>query len=558
MRNFRSEPLSSGVKPLHMVAAMLVGMQLQAQNADREISGLTLSSDDPGVLEISWDVPSPAPDDYRVNWAKADEDFPSWRDDGGNVYPTTNSQRLEGLEEGVEYKVRVRGRYHNANGGNESSTPFSASVQLVVASAPAPVNEPQPVITDADSVREGAIDLGDLTGMTRPKYPTYTLNAPDDSVDYFRFELTAPKKVQLGIRQLDADASITLEAEDGAAVQTKSSPGSEHVAIYPTLLEGTYHVRVEASVDGHNEYRMAHGVQEPNQSTVDALRAAAEGDNGAPEPTSTPTPEPEPTATSAPTSTPEPTSTPDPIDNDITFVGEGDDDDDSEGITEEALLEIASVAFADQQWMPDGDFRYLANNAVDGEEPFPTDIAENRRLTIGETRSGLIWPRRDDDHFVFTAVKGTTYDISMKGAGEYPVFFPRIVGINDPDGNRLANTSNKRWSSLVERFLADKDSDHVIVVDARIRRHTVLGRRTGRISSRLLHRDQQREPLHRNGSLQLLLRPSHRSDGHARRIHVLPDGGRDRSGGCPVTALETDSAYGSPSRPPTVRGGACV
>ena len=35
------------------------------------ITGLTLSSDTPGALTVSWDAASPTPTDYRVDWAKA-------------------------------------------------------------------------------------------------------------------------------------------------------------------------------------------------------------------------------------------------------------------------------------------------------------------------------------------------------------------------------------------------------------------------------------------------------------------------------------------------------
>ena len=71
---------------------------------------------------------------------------------------------------------------------------------------------------------------------------------------------------------MDADANLTLEHEDGTVLVHKSKPGEEHVAMYPTLLEGTYYVRVEAAEEGFNEYRMAHGVHEPNPDRVAELR----------------------------------------------------------------------------------------------------------------------------------------------------------------------------------------------------------------------------------------------------------------------------------------------
>ena len=84
---------------------------------DKVISGLTLESGTPGTLEIGWDEPADKPQDYRVIWAKTDEKFSSWRSTTGNAFPTTNSLTVTGLEEGAEYKVRVRARYDGSRNG---------------------------------------------------------------------------------------------------------------------------------------------------------------------------------------------------------------------------------------------------------------------------------------------------------------------------------------------------------------------------------------------------------------------------------------------------------
>ena len=94
---------------------------------------MTLTSDEPGTLTIRWDAASPAPGDYRVNWARADEAFPSWQDDEGNAYPTSNSYTLSDLDEGSEYKVQVRSRYFDENGDLEDSGPWSEEGRLTVA-----------------------------------------------------------------------------------------------------------------------------------------------------------------------------------------------------------------------------------------------------------------------------------------------------------------------------------------------------------------------------------------------------------------------------------------
>ena len=84
-----------------------------AQSDAEAVDGLVVRNDGAGTLYVTWNAPAQTPTDYRVNWAKSSERFPSWRAGvgNGNEYPATNEDTLEGLEEGVEYKVRVRARY---------------------------------------------------------------------------------------------------------------------------------------------------------------------------------------------------------------------------------------------------------------------------------------------------------------------------------------------------------------------------------------------------------------------------------------------------------------
>ena len=107
----------------------------QAQQDDGAISALTLRSDSPGVLDVSWVAPTgAAPTDYRVNWARSGEDYPPWTDNTANLHPTTTSQQLTDLDEGVEYKVRVRARYHDgADAGSPWSGPWAEATRQVAA-----------------------------------------------------------------------------------------------------------------------------------------------------------------------------------------------------------------------------------------------------------------------------------------------------------------------------------------------------------------------------------------------------------------------------------------
>ena len=107
----------------------------QAQQDDGAISALALRSDSPGVLDVSWVAPTgAAPTDYRVNWARSGEDYPPWTDNTANLHPTTTSQQLTDLDEGVEYKVRVRARYHDgADAENPWSGPWAEATRQVAA-----------------------------------------------------------------------------------------------------------------------------------------------------------------------------------------------------------------------------------------------------------------------------------------------------------------------------------------------------------------------------------------------------------------------------------------
>ena len=104
------------------------------------ITGLTLSSDSPGTLEVSWDMPSPHPTDYRVDWAKSGENYQSYTVDEGHVYPegTATTVTITGLEAGQEYKVRMRARYrHGDHEDSPWSGPWADDATLRVAGQPA-------------------------------------------------------------------------------------------------------------------------------------------------------------------------------------------------------------------------------------------------------------------------------------------------------------------------------------------------------------------------------------------------------------------------------------
>ena len=109
-----------------LLAAVTIGAfyfsVVQAQEANGAITGLTLTSDTPGTLTVSWDTASPAPTDYRVDWAKSTEEYQSWKVDEGHVYPaeTAKTVTITDLAHDTEYKIRMRARYYKGEHENKS------------------------------------------------------------------------------------------------------------------------------------------------------------------------------------------------------------------------------------------------------------------------------------------------------------------------------------------------------------------------------------------------------------------------------------------------------
>ena len=110
------------------LALALSSAHLMAQEEPGAMPGLTLTSENPGELVISWDRPEPAPSDYRISWAPTSKGHISWQDDNkadrGNAYPqgTQRSHTVTNLPAGEDYKVRMRARY---NTGQYANNPWS-------------------------------------------------------------------------------------------------------------------------------------------------------------------------------------------------------------------------------------------------------------------------------------------------------------------------------------------------------------------------------------------------------------------------------------------------
>ena len=133
---------------LLVTAAVTSGLYITTVQAESHgaITGLTLTSDAPGTLTVSWEATSPTPTDYRVDWAKSDEDYQSWKVDDGHVYlaDTATTATIADLEHDTEYKIRMRARYYRGEHEGKSWGGPWATETITVAGEPAETPTPEP------------------------------------------------------------------------------------------------------------------------------------------------------------------------------------------------------------------------------------------------------------------------------------------------------------------------------------------------------------------------------------------------------------------------------
>ena len=234
---------------LLLAAATLGGVFFgvaQAQDADGAITGLALSSDSPGTLVVSWDMPSPAPTDYRVDWAKSGESYQSYKVDEGHVYPegSVTTVTITHLEAGAEYKVRMRARY---NQGEHANSPWSgpwAEASLTVAAEPTPEPTaepaPEPTAEPTEEPEDGAIGS-----------PTAT----DDNAGGLVIAWQAPQAPH----DAPTDYRVNWARSDDDYPSYTEEHGNAHPATPTHTLEGLdrdtkYKIRIRARYSPNGQY----------------------------------------------------------------------------------------------------------------------------------------------------------------------------------------------------------------------------------------------------------------------------------------------------------------
>ena len=154
-----------------VTSGLYIATTVQAESHGA-ITGLTLTSDAPGTLAVSWDAASPTPTDYRVDWAKSDEDYQSWKVDDGHKYPapTATTVTIADLEHDTEYKIRMRARYYRGEHEGKSWGGPWATETITVAGEPAETPDPQrhPPLSRSRKNRRRKNRSNDHPRTTRP------------------------------------------------------------------------------------------------------------------------------------------------------------------------------------------------------------------------------------------------------------------------------------------------------------------------------------------------------------------------------------------------------
>ena len=251
---------------------------------------------------LSWDLPSDGGvDSYQIlrrNLATdAEGTFPVLVEDTGS---SETSYLDTDIDPNTDYVYQIKAR---------NTAGLSSASEELQGTTPARGD-------DAGSLPGNAIDLGNITSLGKVRFPKYTINGENDTVDYYRFQLTEARRVGLGLRQLDKNADLFLENGEQAILGVSSEDGTAKEWVSEILEAGTYFVRVEAKEAGRNRYVLRYGVSEVTapDPTPDPTPAATPDPTPNPTSAATPDPTPDPTPAATPGPTPNPTSaaTPDP------------------------------------------------------------------------------------------------------------------------------------------------------------------------------------------------------------------------------------------------------
>ena len=135
-------------------------------------------------------------------------------------------------------------------------------------------------VADADGVRAGAVDLGDITANTQSLAQIGHVGngaGYGDFVDYFRFSLSAGMQVELTLTPVRGVVTPELALEDGTGgvLHRRSTVRAEPLRIVETLQAGTWYVRVADESASPKTYILGYAVAaapapQPREVSIEA------------------------------------------------------------------------------------------------------------------------------------------------------------------------------------------------------------------------------------------------------------------------------------------------
>ena len=228
-------PGRSAMLAIMMMAALVLVLalssaHLMAEEEQGAIPGLTLTSENPGELVISWNDPEPAPSDYRISWAPTSGAHIGWQEDNeadrGNAYPegTERSFTVTGLPAGEDYKVRMRARY---NAGQYADDPWNGPWEkATITLAQEQESEPEPEPTTPPQAPTG------LSVRLQDGDATLSWTAPPEEVTSYRI-FRGPSSKKLSTLVSDKGSSATTHTDDSV-----SAGNTYHYAVAATNSAG--------------------------------------------------------------------------------------------------------------------------------------------------------------------------------------------------------------------------------------------------------------------------------------------------------------------------------
>lgn len=224
-----------GAAALAVLAIVTLGIiaapsAADAQEDAKAITNFGLYHNNAWHLIAEWDEPDQGiPNDYRVRWAKASEDYKTWTDESGNAFPNTNRHDITGLERGVEYKAQVRARYGDGSG------PWSTERTYTI---PAPTPTPAPTATPEPT--QAPQPQWDGTTMP-PASAMFNWAAVENAVGY-ELEMNVPENGAdrwWNITQTDPDSPANAKAyvHGTTAIIGQSLPGPVHLRVRATFSD---------------------------------------------------------------------------------------------------------------------------------------------------------------------------------------------------------------------------------------------------------------------------------------------------------------------------------